>query len=208
MYCSAHLSATMTGWNWNKGEILACCCLLALFLCAVMTGWNWNKGTILACFSLLAQYLSASISGWNWNEGTILTCCSLLALYLSAIMSAWNWNKRTILACCSLLALYSWLCFHAAYVDASMSVTLPQGFLMRSLVVIFFSPVSVSDVSSVLQTAYDSAASFAKHMVVKLFSFLPCPCPEKGLIIIHSPAFGGRGMFITGGVSTVRRNVS
>ena len=149
------------------------------------------------------------MTGWNWNKAIIPACCFLLALCLSAFMTRWNWNNGTILACCSLLALYSWLCFHAANVDASTSFTLPQDFLMWSLFAIFVSPVSVCTASYTLQAAYDSAASFVKHMVVKLFSFLPCRYPEKDLIIVHSPAFGGRGMFVTiAGVSTVRSNAS
>ena len=150
------------------------------------------------------------MSEWNWSKGAILACCSLLALGLSTIMTRWNWNKGTIVSCCSLLFLYSWLSLHAACVHASIwSFTLLQDFLIWSFVAVFVSPVSVSYASYALRTACKSVVSFCKRMVVQLFSLLPCPCPEKGLITVHSPAFGGRGMFVTiAGVSTVRSNAS
>ena len=134
--------------------------------------------------------------------------CSLQTV--SAIMPAWNFdrNRGTILAWCCLLALSSCCYFHTAYTNANTLCILAQDLLM-SFVTICVSPMSA--VSFALQTVYESAVSYVKQMMGDILSLLPCPYPEKGyknnLVVVHSPAFGGRGMFVTAGVSSVRSNI-
>ena len=204
------------GRNCNKGEILACCCLLTLFswFCFQAAYANANMWCTLAqdflMWTLVVICVSVRFKSVQWKSACR---CTFKILYrirstLSAMvpMSGRNWNKRTILACCCLLTLFPWIGFQTVYVGAQMLCTLAQDLPTWALAVICVAPLSISDFLFVFETAYESAVFF-KHMVGEIFHSLPCPYPatgcRKALVIVHSPAFGGRGMFVTTGVSTV-----
>ena len=113
-----------------------------------------------------------------------------------------DWNKGTILLFCLLLVPCFYVCF---YVTANMPNFLLQDFFIRSLVVVICTLLGAV-ILSAIEMGYQRVTKFFKRMFHEILSSWPDSSTVKGsenrLIKVHSLAFGGRGMFVTAGVST------
>ena len=120
-------------------------------------------------------------------------------------MTGWHldWSKAATLAFCCLLIISLWFRFCAA---TYMPCSFTQEFLISYYYVSPYPVLDFLQFVSTLQTIYERVMQFCKELVLGIISSWPCSSSgmrrKERLIIVHSPAFGGRGMFVTGKVST------